>query len=309
MSVAPKNEDGREDASERMYWAASHHTRAANEKVRSLERYERMEAAVHAGAAVELMAKAILAKVDWRFLVHEQEGHHVLLDALIDQGKLSGQPRHQKLRTTLSAARAVEVVTRIREELRPHRQAADGALRARNAAAHAAVVEEDKLADCVTGGSDFVLAGVDCFGRSRDEFLGQRLAQVVQMEVKERSAALRDAARQKVETARRTYDRFVAQLPDDGASVLAQFGMREPPHGDHTEPFDCPACANRGWLTWNVEVEVEYEGPDDYSTSAYLDFIGFDCYYCGLRLSDHECEILGIDPNGDPEVDFGDDRI
>lgn len=303
-------ETGEEFASgtglERMYWASAHHTRAASDKVRSTDRNLRMEAAVHAGAAVELMAKAILVHVDPRLLFDEREGHHVLIDMLVRSGEATAEPHRYGRKRTLAAMQAVSLAARICDHVRPHVAAAREALEARNHAAHAAWVDETKVADQVIAGSDFVLAGVESFARSRSAFLGAEVAVKVGQEVAERNAALSAVAKRKIQSAQLGYQDLVARLPngrDD--SVLVELGKRTPIHGDHTERYPCPACANDGWLLWDVEVDFEYEGPDEYSTNAYLIFLGFECFYCGLQLNHVESEVAGIDPQGDPADDFG----
>jgi len=151
---------------ERLYSAAAHHARAANDKVRSPDRNLRMEAAIHAGASVELMAKAILVEVDPRLLFEERESHHVLIDMLVEAGVATAQQYARRGTRTLTATKAVQLAARLCEQVRPHAAAARQALEARNRAAHAAELDEADLADEVIGGSDFVLAGVDSFARA-----------------------------------------------------------------------------------------------------------------------------------------------
>ena len=290
---------------ERLYWAASHHVRAANDKVRSADRNLRLEAAVHAGAAVELMAKAILVHVDPRLLLDDREGHHVLIDLLVERGAVTAQPHGYRSRRTVSATKAVTLAARVCEQVGPHIGAARQALDARNQAAHAAVINEARLPDQVTAGSDFVLAGVDSFARSPEAFLGADVAEQVEREVAERNAALSLAAQRKVKRAHDRYEGLVARLPEgEGDEVFTELGNRTPIHGDHTERCDCPACGNAGWLIWDVEVDFEPEGPDEYTTNAYLLFLGFECFYCGLQLNHVESEAVGINPQGDPADDF-----
>ncbi|MEO5664968.1 MAG: hypothetical protein ABIR39_17020 [Nocardioides sp.] len=295
---------------ERLYSAASHHVRSANDKVRSTDRNLRMEAAIHAGAAVELMAKVILVNVDPRLLLDDREGHHVLIDVLVEAGVATAQPYAHKGNKTLAATKAVILAGRLCEEVRPHLGAARLALDARNRAAHAAEIDDAALAGEVTAGSDFVLSGVDHLGRSRDEFLGAELADQVQREVAERSTALRVDAQRKVRGAKDRYESLISRLPDGASSeLIADLGKRASLHGDHTEPHGCPACGNRGWLIYSVEFDVEYEAPGDYSTTTYLDFRGFDCLYCSLQLTNLESEAVGIDPQGDPADDFPRDEV
>lgn len=290
----PGNTDS-QSPMERLYWAASHHAQAANLKVSSGDRHLRMEAAIHAGAAVELMAKAILARVDPRLLTEDRDGHHIVVDMLVGSGEaVASKRRGSGSQATVSARKALDLALRLCPEVVPHDSAAGVALKARNAAAHAAEVDDTKLADQVTAANDFVLAGVDSFGRSRTSFIGDALDQV-EREVAERNAALKVKARHAVELAKRRYDTPAVVMHGSDPTKVSS---RVPFHGDHYDRYECPACANQGWLIWNVEVELD--AADERNVNAYLNYIGFACFYCGLELTDAESDAVGIRPHGDP---------
>ena len=291
---------------ERLYSAARHHARAASDKMRSPNENLRMDAAIHAGAAVELMAKAILTSVDHRLLYEDRDGHHVVIDLLVRAEKATAEPYARKNSRTVTAGMAVDLAARLCEHVRPHAQGARRALAARNSAAHAAEVHEATLVERVTGGSEFVLAGVVHFARSPVEFLGRDLVEQVERDVEERNIALRAASWRKVSGAKGWYEALVAPLSVDGRqALLSELGKRQSAHGDHNERYPCPACGNAAWLIWNVEMDVDWDGPGDYSANAYLDFRGLDCLFCNLQLNDVESESIGINPHGDPAADFG----
>lgn len=259
-----------------------------------------MDAAVHAGAAVELMAKAILVHVDPRLLFDDRDGHHVLIDLLVERGVASAQPHSYRGKKTVGAAKAVVLSARVCEQVRPHVGAAQQALEARNDAAHAAAIDDSRIADQVTAGIDFVLAGVDSIARDRAAFVGAEVAEQVEREVAQRNATLVSAAQRKVKRARERYEALTARLPGGGsAEVLTELANRTPHAGDVTENYDCPACGNSGWLMWDVEIDSEYEGPGEYSNNAYLLFLGFECFFCSLQLNHVESDAIGINPRGD----------
>lgn len=297
-----QSEDRRQSHVERFYWASSHHAQAANIKVSSDDRHLRMEAAVHAGTAVELMAKAILARVDPRLLTEDRDGHHVVLDMLVGSGQaVAAQRRGRGSRATVSARKALDLTLRLCPEVVPHDAAAGVALAARNAAAHAAEVDDMKVADQVTAANDFVLAGVDSFGRSRTAFIGDALDQV-ERDVAERKAASRDRANRAIELAKRRYDTPAVIMH---GSDPAKVSSRVPFHGDHYDPYRCPACGNQGWLIWNVEVELD--ATEERNVNTYLVYMGFACFFCGLELDDVESEAAGVEPHGDPADHFSEE--
>ncbi|SDJ08519.1 hypothetical protein SAMN05444157_1658 [Frankineae bacterium MT45] len=259
-----------------------------------------MDAAIHAGAAVELMAKAVLAHLDPRLLAAGDNAHHALLDVLAEQGRASVHARTKAPASTVIASSAVDLAARCADGLRTTKAAGHAALQARNAAAHAALVDEDKLADVVAGMNVFTLAGVDCLRRDRADFVGrERLAQV-EREAAQRDSATQAAASSKVSAAKAQYRHLTDPLGTDGVGELLRIlGSRPEPPSDISETVDCPACDNNAWLLWNVEVDVEYEGPGEYSTYAYAEFIALDCPYCGLHLDEAECEAIEVPTDHD----------
>lgn len=285
---------------DRLYDAAQHHLRSANEKVEAPDWRVRLDAAVHAGAAVELMAKAVLAGLDVRLVRREHHSVRGIVNLLIENGNLDATPYDLSPNRTIGAEEALDLLSRLEEGLRPFCASAKKALAARNAAVHLAEAQ-DGLADAVTAGSDFVLAGVDRLGRDRTAFLGDALAERVQREVAERRTVIERQAQQKVDRARATFDAYLGLDEWIRELFLAQVRDRRPRRPDVTDPHDCPACHNRGWMFSNVDVD-EAADPDE--VVAYLDFLGFRCYFCGLELDSEECDAIGLDPHGDPADHF-----
>jgi len=62
VTTAPDDET----PADNLYLASQFHARRAQELLDSKDRFERMDAAYHAGAAVELMAKALVSQFDHR---------------------------------------------------------------------------------------------------------------------------------------------------------------------------------------------------------------------------------------------------
>lgn len=285
---------------ERLYAAARHHLRSANQKVTSPDWRVRLDAAVHAGASVELMAKAVLVSTDPRLIFQAHHSAQGIANLLIERGTLTATPFELRSRRTIGAGEALDLLKRIEDGLRPHCAPAKKALDARNAAVHLAEADAG-LADAVTAGSDFVLAAVDRLGRDRSAFLGDPLAERVEREVAERRSVIARQAQQKVARARATFDAYLGLDEGIRDHFLTQVRERRPERPDVTDPHDCPACGHRGWVYFDVDVDVDSD-PDD--VVAYLDFLGFRCYFCGLHLDAEECDAIGLDPRGDPAEQF-----
>lgn len=78
-------QSGDENVAQRLYLASRHHARKAQRLLAAEDHWERMDAAYHAGAAVELIAKSALATLDTRLLLAGPVLHDVILDALAVQ--------------------------------------------------------------------------------------------------------------------------------------------------------------------------------------------------------------------------------
>jgi len=98
---------------ERLMAAARHHARSARAKAAEADPYVQQDAAIHAGTAVELVAKALLAQLDLRLLRDGPNAHHALLDVLATLASRSGvTPAPKAGSKTLMAWDAVHLACR-----------------------------------------------------------------------------------------------------------------------------------------------------------------------------------------------------
>lgn len=293
---------------ERLYWAAGHHTRSANQKQASDDKDVRMDAAVHIGAAVELMAKAVLVSVEPRLILGEHSTHDVLVDMLAENGSAvahSLKKGKSPAKTTVAARKAVDLAARLVPVMRTHRTGAGEALAIRNHAAHAAELDDAKLPAHIAAGTAFIMAGVYYLSRDAEAFLGRELSQQVEQNTDDIATALRSNAEMKVAAARHKYQTLIEPLPSKArASVLSALQERFADAGDVQEPSTCPACENEGAAVSVVDFDVELDGPDEWREVPFLTFMGFECPYCGLFLDAMDCDAIGLDPRGGPAEMF-----
>jgi hypothetical protein len=129
---------------DRLLSAASYHVRAAQAHADSSDSVEKHTSSIHAGAGIELAAKALLAQLDRRLLRDRQDAQHALLDVIAENaGVIDRETAPKASLRTLEAAIAVDLACRISPAVRPYKKGALRALKARNAAAHFAEIDED----------------------------------------------------------------------------------------------------------------------------------------------------------------------
>lgn len=98
---------------ERLMAAARNHARSARAKAAEADPFVQQDAAIHAGTAVELVAKALLAQLDFRLLSDGPNAHHALLDVLATLASRSGvTPAPKAGSKTLMAWDAVHLACR-----------------------------------------------------------------------------------------------------------------------------------------------------------------------------------------------------
>lgn len=282
----------------RLYAASRHHARKARELAASSDEHERLDAAVHAGAALELIAKALLAEID-RCLLPDR-AHHALLDAVAGQREsLAARPTAPK--TTISAMIAVELVARLVPGCRAAEQSATAVIRARNAAVHLAVAPAGKeLAGLVGAMEAFNDAAATALRGSSRDYWGIHFEDVTR-EREAREADIAARAHAAVAEAKKRYQHAIGSLPDDlREQVLVELRDRLILVGEEMGTVECPACAEEATTAWELDIDVEEELPGDFLYSPYLVLVGLGCSVCGLRLDPDEIEALGLEPD-EPE--------
>lgn len=292
--------DGAHDLG-RLYSAAQHHARKAQDLAQRDDAHDRRDAALHAGCAIELIAKAVLVSFDSRLIAPAQDLHHVLLDVVVEgRGATPTGPRPgTQRRKTIDAGLAVALTGRLHEELRAHEAAATTALAARNAAAHMAICDTEALREVLDGMAAYVEAALRVLRRTSQDFWGV-LAAEMQERATARERTVKEAAELKVSEAADLYHRMVDGLDEERrASLLQTLSRREPDYGfsDDFWTLDCPACGYQdARLAWVADYDVERDSQGGYdAVSGGLALLGLQCPVCQLELDADEVNALGID--------------
>ena len=275
--------------------AVRHHALAARAKLDDTNRYVRMDAAIHAGIAVELGAKALLLHLDPRLLSVSEALSHTLLDVLAKQaGHVHVGERAPKLVPSISARLAVELAARISPLVRDRKSRADEARKARNNAAHMAILDDSKIEDVVTGVEAFVAAVVGVLGLNLETFFGKSTPPPWDLRIQQQDEQIETAVRRKIEAAGQRYMQFVEGIGSEKVPQLTEFlvELAGPRPGDESVPEECPACGfDDARLSWEAEVDVEWDG----SLYGGMVLRGLDCPRCGLELDAAEVEATAID--------------
>lgn len=289
----------------RLYAASRYHAGRARALAASTDEYVQIDAAAHAGAAVELMAKALLADFDVR-LLHGGGLHHALLDIVAGN---EGIPARRSIsKTTVGAVVAIELAGRLVPGCHRHEAAAKQVASVRNGAVHLAEAPSiETLREAVAGMEAFTDAAARHLHGSSHNYWGVHFEEVQKQQLAADEKVLKDA-KEKVAAARSRFDEMVGRLSAElRAPVLAELRTREGIVGDETDEVSCPACDQEATAAWDWEVDVEEEFPGEYMYSQFLAPAGLGCPVCGLRLDASETLALGIDlvaPSHESDEDF-----
>ena len=299
MTEANEDAQGPGRVGVRLYAASRHHASEARARRSSPNEIDRLDGAWHAGAAVELIAKAALHEADPRLLSDGADAQHALLEAVAEvHGKSDALPAAPKPGPrTIGAATAVALVSRLDSGAQQHESAANRVLRLRNAAVHMAEIPTAaQLTTAVTGMEGFVDAVAVLLHGSSHDYWGVDFDEVT-AERRAAERATEASATEKVRVAAAGFHQFVEQLPDDvRTAVLAYLQGRDTAgSADVSGSVDCPACRNEATVTWDIDVDAEEELPGEYTYTSFFAPSGLRCPVCGLSLDPEEVDALGID--------------
>lgn len=280
---------------EHLYLAARHHSDTARALRDSSDRHERTDAAIHAGAAVELLSKALLAAVDVRLLSDGRATSHALLELIAEReatGSLGVSPRLPS--KSLMAGPALELASRLNAKVSGARSAGGRVLQARNAAAHMAELDDAELANTINDMETFAAAAVGALGRQAIEFLGASRFADWTAEQERRRQAAEAAVSEKVTAAKDAYHHLTNGLPEEKLKELNGLLTSRvfQKLGDDGWEVECPACEyGDAWLSWEADYDYDYDG----SVVGGVRLLGLDCPRCGLQLDGDEVEAAGLD--------------
>lgn len=250
---------------------------------------EQLQAAISAGTAVELLAKAYLASIDEALLADKGDRDTILL--LTGNSKLTeSDPLAMK---TIGALEAVRTVKKLHKDL-PLTQQNPIVFGVRNSAAHMALVRSDDLRAAVIQMCRIIESLILALGLDRRDFWEIRGISVVDALLDEASTEIaREVAAKKAAAAARL-EGMLASLPDSARSLLlSALSGREMSSTDYEHRQQCPVCDQQGWLPCVLEYGQERREIDEYGKvikivdcTAYP--VGFECPVCELCLEGDE---------------------
>ncbi|RDV46876.1 hypothetical protein DOE76_02270 [Leifsonia sp. ku-ls] len=226
---------------------------------------ELLDLAYHAGACVELVSKSVLAR-SHPFLLREQK------EWVMNGKALASTVAEWRNERTLNAGHALSAACTILG-VRLRASAAE-ILKDRNAAAHLGFPPADPA-----GLIEKVALWLFEL-QSLEVTLGEQITSELANSVTHRHAwtAARLASAKKS---------FIEEPSAERRAWAADPSV----HSDGERPVRCPACEHTATEFTFVDVEVEYAGPGEYTTSPIFDLL-LRCPYCGLELNDFDLRSL-----------------
>ncbi|MDG4818275.1 hypothetical protein O7628_22590 [Micromonospora sp. WMMD956] len=297
--------------------SARHHARQAIELFATDDQDGLTQAAVSAGCAVELLAKAFLASVEPGLLAEKGDRDTILI--------LSGNANLASARIaemkTVGALEALKIAKHLHPSLSFNLQSDQVVLRVRNSAAHMGMVLPDELRAAVAVMCRLVEGLLAALLLERDKYWGDHAIGVVDEILDVAKSEVRRIVAAKIAVAERRFAGLVSGLDAAGRAVVLSALSRRDPYttADHNEPYQCPACKQQGWLVCHVDEGQPEIGYDDDGTqysfaprTAYPFF--FECPVCELELEEEELAELDypmeieLDPNSDPYSNYEPDE-
>ena len=270
-----------------------------------------LEAAIAAGTATELLAKAYLCSVDPAMLAERNERKTSLV--LTGHGHLTKAGESYLDIKTLGARAALIYASEIPggPAFNPNTQGK--VLEVRNAAAHMGLVSEDELRTSIGIMVRLVHSLVSTLGTTDDDFWGDDLKSAARDILEVATDELRKRVLARKDEARAQLHHLVGGLEDGVAAVVLQHlsGTKRPTvdWSESAEPWECPVCEQNGWLVCDVErgplqgeaINLhDYEIWVDRTAIPYL----FQCPVCELELTDDELVEAGMPSTLELEADY-----
>lgn len=285
---------------EALFTMSSRHAQRAVASIGVTDPLELIDQAISIGASVELLAKALLGRIDPHLVRSNKSGTSDTTLALIGNPKFEhGLPRMN----TIGGKDAVLLLAQLTTEVIRPTDVLDQIFATRDAAVHLGVVDpasSDKaLGQLVRLAKSMLKDEWDNYWQDQVEAANQRLTRAV-----EEVATRYDQA---IATARRTFQQLwgcpvTGPESDRLASVRALLEER-PPRLDANEVNrhqPCPACHSQGWVVLEIErgkVEID-DGDAPHSLAWFVRLVGtplyFQCAICDLYLDDDDLGLAGI---------------
>ncbi|MFF0174776.1 hypothetical protein [Micromonospora profundi] len=297
--------------------SARHHARQAIELFANDDQDGLTQAAVSAGCAVELLAKAFIASVEHALLAERGDRDTILI--LTGNANLT-TARIAEMKT-VGALEALKLAKYLHPPLPFNVQSDQVVLRARNSAAHMGIVLPDELRAAVAVMCRLVDGLLAALSLKRNEYWGSHALKVVDEILDIAKSEVRRIVAAKVSAAERRFAGLVSGLDAAGRAVVLAALSRRSPYtiADHNEPQECPACEQQGWLICHVDEgqpEVEYDDDgNQYSFAPRTAYpSAFECPVCELELEEEELAEfdypmeIELEPNRDPYLNYEPDE-
>lgn len=286
---------------EALFTMSSRHAQRAVASIGVTDSLELIDQAISIGASVELLAKALLARIDPHLVRSNKNGSSDTTLALIGNPKFEhGLPRMN----TIGGKDAVLLLAQVTTEpIRPT-DVLDQIFATRDAAVHLGVVDptsSDKaLGQLVRLAKSMLKDEWDDYWQDQVEAANQRLTRAV-----EEVATRYDQA---LATALRTFQqRWGCPVTGPDSERLASVRAlleEKPPRLDADDEVSrhqsCPACHSQGWVVLEKErgmVEVD-DGDAPHGLAWFVRLIGtplyFLCAICDLYLDEDDLGLAGI---------------
>ncbi|WP_157465700.1 hypothetical protein [Cellulomonas sp. Leaf395] len=290
---------------EHLLAVGSHHARIAVRDAGVGDGLVQLDAAIHAGGAIEMVAKAAIAEFEPLLLSSGSINKGELLDALAALKDVG--IRATRMLRTIDASVAVDMVGRIHPSCAVQAKAASQVLDVRNAAVHMGTVDPGHLAAAVGAMAAYINAILDAQSLDPELFWQEEASEARRLQ-EARSRRLKRIAEYRIGIAKQVFDLKVETWGEEHREGYIQGLERVRPTFDETLDVDCPACGRSAVLGWTADIEVERDSDGDYYAAVGgMDFEGLRCPVCDLSLDADEAQATGFDGTwvpSPPEVDF-----
>ncbi len=296
---------GAEDLHKSLMHSASHHAYLALRDFTKDDGNVMADAGLHAGIAIEHLAKCYLATIHPILLAGKMCDVDTILH-LVGKSELTKlSPYRIK---TISGEEACKRASRFLPEFR-FKEADSLLFIARNNASHLGLANEIRVA--VRLMIQLADPPLDAVNYKRERFWGQYLSVVntLRDETLSEQRAILDV---KYEAARQQLAHRLSGLePTAQAAFKALMATRRSYGADYIEPYRCPVCESQGWLLCHREYDVV----DDETKPGGQAFVfnepvaypmSFKCEVCDLELDETDILTAGLPTQIDlPESEVG----
>ncbi|TWS24167.1 hypothetical protein FK268_11175 [Tsukamurella sputi] len=285
-----------------------HHAHSAITKASSKEPNTWLEAAIHAGGAVELLAKYHLSSVNPILLVEMRNAKdYGILHVLGEHVGPPGDPQKRRNVKTRGPEDCLTLVALMSGRKLPQGDLTK-VLDARNSAVHMGLVDGPELQGAVAAMVRVVDALIEIAGIPRSNYWGSQIALIDQIASRE---TLQKALKQKIDAASRIAQSLAPEDPDQVREDLSRnsedgslFDLEEYPEGtSYWYAQKCPVCKRAGTVfcsRWITAPEEDFEG--DSFVQEHAHGVAYRCGSCHLELD--EREMLELRLGGDVPLGY-----